>query len=342
VTHETGDVRQALIHQHGAAIDELIDSRDGMRRGATLTRTALFQFAVDAISLTAQPSEVERAQRVEAAKRLCEASQRAHYRYAPSITSPHHLGEWVDCNHPECSQDRILADAVVKLATAEVKAPADYPPSERMLASSLSARRAIEAGEPDAKNNDVEGDGALIDKAWEQYKAADIAAKGSPRDIIRGALDPFRAAADAKDAIPQCTCPTSCDCQNAAAGLVSEECPEHNVRPKPSLTCLVHGEDAIPPGPEGATAKGGEGHEDIRTRSTRVLQESGRTPIGETGSDSASGVTHPLTNTSKPRGAEPIRIGGPEWEELGQPQPDTCDDLCMPPHDNTNRSGNGK
>jgi hypothetical protein len=35
-------------------------------------------------------------------------------------------------------------------------------------------------------------DDALIDKGWETLKAADVAAKGSPRDIIRTALDPFR------------------------------------------------------------------------------------------------------------------------------------------------------
>jgi hypothetical protein len=40
-------------------------------------------------------------------------------------------------------------------------------------------------------------DEALIDKGWEQLKAADIAAKGSPRDIVRNALDPF-----AKDGEP--------------------------------------------------------------------------------------------------------------------------------------------
>lgn len=39
-----------------------------------------------------------------------------------------------------------------------------------------------------------------------------------------------------------CSCPTECDCQDFEAGLVSNECPEHNDFPRPSLTCPVHGE----------------------------------------------------------------------------------------------------
>jgi hypothetical protein len=45
---------------------------------------------------------------------------------------------------------------------------------------------------------------------------------------------------------PCCSCPTECDCQNpepeAGVALVSEECPVHNLTPRPSATCPVHGE----------------------------------------------------------------------------------------------------
>lgn len=47
-----------------------------------------------------------------------------------------------------------------------------------------------------------------------------------------------------------CDCPTECDCQNFDAGLVSEECPIHNHKPRPSLTCPVHGEASNPPAGE--------------------------------------------------------------------------------------------
>lgn len=39
-----------------------------------------------------------------------------------------------------------------------------------------------------------------------------------------------------------CSCPTECDCEDYGHGLVSEECPEHNHRARPSLTCPLHGE----------------------------------------------------------------------------------------------------
>jgi hypothetical protein len=49
---------------------------------------------------------------------------------------------------------------------------------------------------PEVKDADAD-DEALIDKGWEQLKAADIAAKGSSRDIVRGAFDPFAKDGDA-------------------------------------------------------------------------------------------------------------------------------------------------
>jgi hypothetical protein len=49
-----------------------------------------------------------------------------------------------------------------------------------------------------AAAGDAAADDALIDKSWEQFKTACDEAKGSPRDIARGALDPIDAAVDAQ------------------------------------------------------------------------------------------------------------------------------------------------
>ena len=46
----------------------------------------------------------------------------------------------------------------------------------------------------------------------------------------------------------RCTCPTECDCANPEpdnpedVAHCSEECPIHNWKPAPALTCPVHGE----------------------------------------------------------------------------------------------------
>ncbi len=46
------------------------------------------------------------------------------------------------------------------------------------------------------------------------------------------------------DLMPPCTCPKECDCQDYAHGLVSQECPEHNVHPNPNPECPLHVEYA--------------------------------------------------------------------------------------------------
>ena len=39
----------------------------------------------------------------------------------------------------------------------------------------------------------------------------------------------------------KCTCTKVCDCQDYEKGLVSNECPVHNVNPQPSPNCPAHG-----------------------------------------------------------------------------------------------------
>lgn len=43
--------------------------------------------------------------------------------------------------------------------------------------------------------------------------------------------------------MPECTCPTACDCQNpnGAIRLVSEHCPVHSERPYPDPDCPIFG-----------------------------------------------------------------------------------------------------
>lgn len=44
-----------------------------------------------------------------------------------------------------------------------------------------------------------------------------------------------------------CICPTECDCENEASGLVSNECPVHNDYPQFTEGCPVHDDgDFIP------------------------------------------------------------------------------------------------
>lgn len=71
---------------------------------------------------------------------------------------------------------------------------------------------------------------------------------GKEYDEIGNAID---AAADLLDRMRAesarlvekiCACPQSCDCESPDDGLCSQECPEHNITPRPSPTCPVHGE----------------------------------------------------------------------------------------------------
>jgi hypothetical protein len=39
-----------------------------------------------------------------------------------------------------------------------------------------------------------------------------------------------------------CACPNECDCEDYENGLVSNECPVHNLYPRPAMDCPVHGE----------------------------------------------------------------------------------------------------
>lgn len=45
--------------------------------------------------------------------------------------------------------------------------------------------------------------------------------------------------------VASCTCPVLCDCEAPGIGLKSQECPIHNVCPRPALTCPVHGESQL-------------------------------------------------------------------------------------------------
>jgi hypothetical protein len=190
-THETGDVRQVIeqawregydFGQADAGFDEC-DADDAWSKSGTLR---------DIETLTAQPApSVDIVwTKVQSVLGTDERTIERVLRDAMREVQPAPSG-WQPIAEAQVRCERVAKGLELALTF----------PSRLLLDTavreSIKELRALPPAS-DAKDADVAGDEALIDKGWEQLKAADIAAKGSPRDIARGALDPIRAAVDAQ------------------------------------------------------------------------------------------------------------------------------------------------
>jgi hypothetical protein len=232
VTHETGDVQviatQAAKHWWLAQ-----DSSPDTEVPESLV--VAFVQALSDYALTAQPSEVERSEELDDPSELDDLQDGAaqlEADYVAAVNVSNEMGRELNVLRPEVERleaelgevarqrDAYRARALnLRRRLTAQPAPSGWqqriaamePCNEdgdcRFCDGEMSHKpdclwqNAVDAlpPAPDAKDDDAAADEALIDKGWEQLKAADIAAKGSPRDIARGALDPFRAVVDAKD-----------------------------------------------------------------------------------------------------------------------------------------------